>query len=229
MLALGVVGVMPWAGSVGLFAFLVALPVAGLGLGIAARLRSMDETGTVRRTARRAMFFGGIELGLLLLIVALLFPSPTRSRESAMRVMCGSNLRQIGQGIMLYAQANGGRFPPDLPELVLDGMMPEVLVCPSSSAGRASGPTSAAVVLQLRTQAGHCSYVYSGLGLTSAKVTAAHVIAYDVAGNHGKHGINVLYGDWSVQWLSQREATYFISELSAGRNPPRVQAAPAEK
>jgi hypothetical protein len=227
VVAIGVVIVMPWRASVGLAAVFAGLPIAGLLFGIAAEHRAIDETGTVRRTARIAITFACIEFSLLALAVPML-PSNGRPRESANRVKCGSNLRQIGQAITLYAQANRGQFPPDLPALVLGEITPEVLVCVSSSAEPASAPTTAAVVQQLRTEAGHCSYVYAGVGLTSATATAAHVIAYDFGENHQKQGINVLHGDGAVELISQREAAYLLSELNAGHNPQRVKPSPGK-
>jgi type II secretory pathway pseudopilin PulG len=42
------------------------------------------------------------------MLIAALLPSLCRSSETANRVKCASNLRQIGQAIALYARDNGG-------------------------------------------------------------------------------------------------------------------------
>ena len=47
----------------------------------------------------------------LMVIVGVFAPSLCRSRETANRVKCASNLRQIGQAMLLYAEQNGGAFP----------------------------------------------------------------------------------------------------------------------
>jgi hypothetical protein len=39
--------------------------------------------------------------------------------------------------------------------------------------------------------------------------------------NHGGDGLNVLYGNGHVDWVPPRDATYLLSELQAGFNPPR--------
>src|SRR5258706_6329724 len=60
--------------------------------------------------------FTMVDLLVILLIVCLLsgvvISGPLgRAREVANRVKCGSNLRQIGQAILLYANENKGMYP----------------------------------------------------------------------------------------------------------------------
>ena len=43
--------------------------------------------------------------------VSILLPALSRAREAAMQVKCASNMRQIGQGMMLYANAHNGKLP----------------------------------------------------------------------------------------------------------------------
>jgi prepilin-type processing-associated H-X9-DG protein len=50
-------------------------------------------------------------IGILAVLIAILLPSLNKARETANRVKCGSNLRQIGQAILLYCNANDG-MPP---------------------------------------------------------------------------------------------------------------------
>src|SRR5438445_2686852 len=52
-----------------------------------------------------------VVIGTIALLIAILLPSLNRARETANRVKCSSNLRQIGQAIMLYAGLNKGQFP----------------------------------------------------------------------------------------------------------------------
>ena len=47
----------------------------------------------------------------LLLLIAILLPSLSRSRELAKRAVCSSNLRGLGQGLHIYANDNREWFP----------------------------------------------------------------------------------------------------------------------
>jgi prepilin-type N-terminal cleavage/methylation domain-containing protein/prepilin-type processing-associated H-X9-DG protein len=52
-----------------------------------------------------------VVIGINSLLISILLPSLNRARETANRVKCASNLRQIGQAIMLYANENKGNYP----------------------------------------------------------------------------------------------------------------------
>ncbi len=53
-----------------------------------------------------------VVIGIIALLISILLPSLNRARETANRVKCASNLRQIGQGFLLYANDNkSGAYP----------------------------------------------------------------------------------------------------------------------
>jgi prepilin-type N-terminal cleavage/methylation domain-containing protein/prepilin-type processing-associated H-X9-DG protein len=52
-----------------------------------------------------------VVIGIIALLISILLPSLNRARETANRVKCASNLRQIGTAIQLYANENRGAFP----------------------------------------------------------------------------------------------------------------------
>jgi len=48
------------------------------------------------------------------ILIGILLPSVSRVREGARRVICQSNMKQIGLGISLYADDNGSLIPPSV-------------------------------------------------------------------------------------------------------------------
>ena len=52
-----------------------------------------------------------VVIGIIALLISILLPSLSRARETANRVKCASNLRQIGQAMLLYANENNGNYP----------------------------------------------------------------------------------------------------------------------
>jgi prepilin-type N-terminal cleavage/methylation domain-containing protein/prepilin-type processing-associated H-X9-DG protein len=52
-----------------------------------------------------------VVIGIIALLISILLPSLNRARETANKVKCASNLRQIGQAILLYANDNNGSYP----------------------------------------------------------------------------------------------------------------------
>jgi prepilin-type N-terminal cleavage/methylation domain-containing protein/prepilin-type processing-associated H-X9-DG protein len=52
-----------------------------------------------------------VVIGIIALLISILLPSLNRARETANRVKCASNLRQVGQAILLYSNENKGAYP----------------------------------------------------------------------------------------------------------------------
>jgi len=53
-----------------------------------------------------------VVVGVIILLVAVLVPSIETAMERAQLTKCASNIRQLGAGVMSYAQANTGSLPP---------------------------------------------------------------------------------------------------------------------
>lgn len=52
-----------------------------------------------------------VAIGVVALLVAILVPSLSRSRENARSVVCRSNLHQWGVSMLMYANSHGGALP----------------------------------------------------------------------------------------------------------------------
>ena len=146
-------------------------------------------------------------------------PASGAARESALRSKCAANLWQIGQGVMLYAEKNGGKLPMGFDPLISDVQLStDLFVCPGSADEKAIGADVRATLADFGEK-GRCSYVYVGAGMTN-RVKGDVVVAYERFENHDKGGMNVLYVEGRVKGVGKEEAEHVIKELEARRNPP---------
>lgn len=178
----------------------------------------------VRRAAprfhwRSAVIFTTTILFFGALITTILLPGINGEPVRSDRLECSSHLRQIGQGILLY-QNDHGRQPSNLGDLVLEDLSAEVMICPASGDSKAQG-TQKQQAAAVAKPGNNCSFIYIGASLTPQSPPNA-IAAYEKLSNHGD-GVNVLYNDGRVDWLSKLQAQWVISELQSGHNPPRAR------
>ena len=107
-----------------------------------------------------------VVIGIIALLISILLPSLNRARETANKVKCASNLRQIGQAILLYANDNNGSYPRTLmdtsgnptatwasPNVTAAGTPDPFIAPPGSIVGQEKvNDVSAALFLLLRTE-----------------------------------------------------------------------------
>ena len=53
-----------------------------------------------------------VVIAIIAILVAMLLPAMQRARAQAQQVQCASQLRQLGQALVMYGNANGGWLPP---------------------------------------------------------------------------------------------------------------------
>jgi len=176
---------------------------------------------TSRRNIRgRGLAVAGLVLGCLGMAFAAWFIPMAYQRgfETAHRVRCASNLRQIGQAMLLYANENRGQFPPTMDELLLtQDITSVVFVCPSTDDTPATGMNTQQTVANV-SAGGHQSYVYLGKGKNGA-AGANVVLVYEPLSHH-KDGFNALFGDGRVVFIYGPDAAKIEAELKAGQDPP---------
>jgi prepilin-type processing-associated H-X9-DG protein len=178
----------------------------------------------------KGMAVAGLTLGIVglvgwagyaLLMASILVPSLGRARETANRVKCAANMRQIGLAILLYSNENRGAYPPRLEDLLLtQDITSQAFVCPSTPDTPAPG-TSPQTFAQNLSTGGHLSYVYVGADMTNTTASPATIVLYEAMTNHANDGMNVLYGDGHVEFQTAAEAQRILNELNSGHNPPR--------
>ena len=162
----------------------------------------------------------------LVIAGAALLPWISRQRQYADVRRCTTNLRLIGQGVYMYANANGGAFPDTIDKLITtQDMVAEHFVCPHAPDTPAPGATAQAQAANL-AKGGHLSYVYVGKGMTTAE-SAQAVLAYEPLTNHG-NGIYVLFADGHVEFVDAGPARQLITDVEAGKNPPGGKASPRD-
>lgn len=150
------------------------------------------------------------------LMASILLPSLNRARETANRVKCASNMRQIGMGILLYANDNKGKYPPDLGTILkTQDITGEVFVCVSGNNGLPGNWGTMAMDDRAKWIDANADYIYLGKGMNAA-TGADTIVLHEKVQNHGQ-GMNMLFGDGHVEWMMMPQAMQMIEKQQAGK------------
>jgi prepilin-type processing-associated H-X9-DG protein len=139
-------------------------------------------------------------------MMSVALPSLARARVSANRVKSASNLRQIGQAMLLYSNENKGKFPKTAGELLLtQDITVEVFVNPETKtrAPRNKPPEELATWINTSSD-----YEYLGAGRTNT--TPADVVVAHEKFRPNAPGINMLFGDGHVEWVQNAPAQQIL-------------------
>ncbi len=141
------------------------------------------------------------------------------------RTRCAWNLRAIGQVLIPYANDNRGQLPPDLGTLAItEDVTAPVFTCRATN-------TSAPANLpadQLKSWVNaNADYIYIGGSEklftnsqtvpTQSNIVAQTVLAYEKDENHQGKGMNVLFADGHVEWITIDAAHQAVAATLAGR------------
>jgi prepilin-type processing-associated H-X9-DG protein len=185
-----------WPGIV--LSLLCALAVLALGHWLARWLWRESMAGSSAAPWRMRWTTSGLMLVLLLFAsgiaasgvvhqvgwLASSEDSMFTRRRPAHRIMCGSQMRQLGQLMQLYAQEYGDAFPDELDRLSLlenPRLVDDLSQCP----------------------VGEHEYVYHARGLSMPLDDRTPVLTEPLI--HHVEGINILFGDGSVRFVPAGE------------------------
>ena len=206
------------------------LDVVKANVAPAAEVAWVDASG---RHARASSPFPGSSLfssqqaqlvgvGGTALAISVLLPSLNRARETANRVKCASNMRQIGQGILLYSNDHRGKYPDDLGELMKsqgDLLTLEVFTCPSGDVEPPAEVANGTAEKKFAWAKSESPFTYVGKGMKNS-ADANLLVLYEREDDHGGDGMNMLFADGSVEWYAMETAKQIIQ---AGKRPaPQV-------
>jgi prepilin-type processing-associated H-X9-DG protein len=163
---------------------------------------------------------GGVALG-----VSILLPSLNRARETANRVKCASNERQIGQACLLFANDHQGKYPANITDMLSEDITPEVFLCPSASTALPANYKSMSPADLGTWLTDHGDYVYVGAGMTSAS-GAQEVVVYEKPEDHHQ-GMNILFGDGHVEFDLMPQAVKMIQDQHKTVPGVRLPGVPA--
>jgi hypothetical protein len=160
-----------------------------------------------------------VSVGVLVLVETM-WPRAVRRRISG-TMKCLQQMYKVHGALKAFSQANEGRFPDDLDELLKQGYLDSAdsLVCVVSAEDEASDHHAEGT-------AGH-RYVYLGKGLSLSKDSGL-ILFYDrYRGHHGHDQMNVMYVDGVARNEFTQAAVKLIEEQKAGRLPASRPAASA--
>src|SRR5690349_12630404 len=53
-----------------------------------------------------------VVIGIIAVLIGILLPALNKARRQAKTIQCSSNMRQVASAMLMYINANKGKFPP---------------------------------------------------------------------------------------------------------------------
>lgn len=196
----------------------------------------------LRNHSSRSSAFTLIELLVVIAIIALLagllLPALGRSKETARRVRCASQLKQTGLALLMYVEDHAGRFPPARfgsgrwPTLLAAGIQTgELLKCPGDPSVRSATNSAPAASLDERPR----SYIINAFAdalANEAGINPRSGLSKLLLGNSLRESYlrqpsrTILFGEKSPDSTEFelnlfKTVGYYLDDLSEGRHGTR--------
>lgn len=159
---------------------------------------------------------------LCLLGIGVVLPSLNRTHEHSAWISCSSNLKQIGQAMLLYANENRDQMPPDFVALLqTQDLVPEVFAC----WGAGDEKTTATQPAEQRADfagGGHCSYIYVDRLGRYSKIAYDDIVAFEPPGHHDFAA--ALFGDGHTERIDDATAKELLRQYNHAVRPIRLPA-----
>lgn len=135
-----------------------------------------------------------VSIGVMVVLISLLAPSLRAARESARRVSCSSNIRQVGYAMQMYASDFNGHIPGSIFYQSYDQSqlsLPEETIALRVESDERGFPRDS------RRPSGT---VWDGLGILIRREYLSHPGSFYCPSHHGEHS----YEDYREAWLQAR-------------------------
>jgi hypothetical protein len=148
------------------------------------------------------------------LVTSIMLPALNKVRQQAQIAKSAANLKNIAAGAIEYSNRHNGKYPKDLGEMMAEsGLSIDVFVNPATNTAPPQGLTGAQAQDWVRQNS---DYVWNGAGKSSDKLGADEALAWENP-DRARNGVNILYGDYHVEFRFLPEAMQIIEKAKAAK------------